>query len=120
MSEEQKKKGTTVSVSISTISGAGFPEVFCIETDSLLKLLDHIGAVEQALLQADYSPPRRRPKGAKKDPLADVPEETDQRGHIYKTCPIHGTQMPKRSKNGQTWFSHQLPDGTWCKGSANN
>jgi len=31
-------------------------------------------------------------------------------------CSIHRVQMAKRSKDGATWFSHRLTDGSWCKG----
>jgi hypothetical protein len=31
------------------------------------------------------------------------------------TCPIHGVEMQKWSKNGRTWYSHRWDDG-WCNG----
>ena len=31
-------------------------------------------------------------------------------------CPIHQCSMARREKDGQVWFSHKVPDGTWCKG----
>jgi len=31
-------------------------------------------------------------------------------------CSIHGVQMTKREKDGQTWYSHRLDDGSWCNG----
>lgn len=31
-------------------------------------------------------------------------------------CPIHGTPMQKREKQGDTWFSHRLPGGGYCRG----
>jgi hypothetical protein len=32
-------------------------------------------------------------------------------------CVMHDCAMKQTSKNGQTWFSHRLPDGHgWCKG----
>lgn len=33
-------------------------------------------------------------------------------------CSIHKTKMRQYSKNGQTWYSHRLPDGSWCNGKA--
>ena len=35
-------------------------------------------------------------------------------------CPIHSCQMTmkKNQKTGQTFFSHRLPDGSWCNGKA--
>jgi len=31
-------------------------------------------------------------------------------------CSIHNVQMRLRIKNGDQWYSHQLANGTWCKG----
>lgn len=31
-------------------------------------------------------------------------------------CPIHNLQMRKHTKGNTSWYSHQLPDGTWCRG----
>lgn len=34
-----------------------------------------------------------------------------------KICPVHqGTTMYEHNKNGKTWFSHKLADGTYCNG----
>lgn len=33
-----------------------------------------------------------------------------------KVCPIHGVAMKKREKYGDVWYSHQLADGSWCRG----
>lgn len=31
-------------------------------------------------------------------------------------CPIHQLTMNKYEKDGRSWFSHKLPDNTWCRG----
>ena len=31
-------------------------------------------------------------------------------------CTIHGTPMTRREKDGQVWYSHKLPDGSYCRG----
>jgi hypothetical protein len=31
-------------------------------------------------------------------------------------CNKHGVQMRRNHKNGRSWWSHRLADGTWCKG----
>jgi hypothetical protein len=32
-------------------------------------------------------------------------------------CAVHHVRMPRHEgQNGQTWFSHKSPDGTWCRG----
>ena len=33
------------------------------------------------------------------------------------TCSIHGETMLVRRKDGDAWYSHRLPDGTWCRGA---
>ena len=33
-----------------------------------------------------------------------------------KLCPIHQCEMKKFEKNGKSWFSHKLDDGSWCNG----
>jgi len=34
-----------------------------------------------------------------------------------KECPIHGVAMKRRTgSDGTAWYSHKLPDGSWCKG----
>lgn len=32
-------------------------------------------------------------------------------------CTIHNTPMQLRHKDGDQWYSHKLPDGSWCKGA---
>jgi hypothetical protein len=31
-------------------------------------------------------------------------------------CPIHNVPMKRYTKGNQSWLSHQLADGTWCRG----
>jgi hypothetical protein len=33
-----------------------------------------------------------------------------------KQCPIHQCWMNRYEKEGKTWFSHKLDDGSWCYG----
>jgi hypothetical protein len=33
------------------------------------------------------------------------------------TCSIHGETMLVRRKDGDAWYSHRLPNGTWCRGA---
>jgi len=33
-----------------------------------------------------------------------------------KQCPIHQCQMNHYEKEGKSWFSHKLDDGSWCYG----
>ena len=31
-------------------------------------------------------------------------------------CAIHNVPMKQHSKGNQSWYSHQTPDGEWCRG----
>jgi hypothetical protein len=33
-----------------------------------------------------------------------------------KLCPIHQREMKHREKDGKSWFSHKVDDGSWCYG----
>jgi hypothetical protein len=46
--------------------------------------------------------------GAKKKPAASP---------MTAVCSLHGETMVRRQKDGDTWYSHRLPDGTWCRGA---
>jgi hypothetical protein len=32
-------------------------------------------------------------------------------------CQVHQVQMRRNEKDGRSWFSHQAPEGGWCKGT---
>ena len=36
-----------------------------------------------------------------------------------KECPIHKVMMSRKTKGKGSWYSHQLDDGTWCRGEVN-
>jgi len=44
------------------------------------------------------------------------PQSTTKATQSQDWCPIHQTAMPLNTKNGRTWRSHRLDDGSWCKG----
>ena len=31
-------------------------------------------------------------------------------------CQVHQVQMRRNEKDGRSWYSHQAPEGGWCKG----
>lgn len=51
-------------------------------------------------------------------PKADAPADvlTDDAGKRYRVCEAHQARMYEKAGKGGTWYSHQLADGTWCKG----
>jgi hypothetical protein len=44
-------------------------------------------------------------------------EKTSAAGSPQVMCTLHGQPMTLRRKDGDTWYSHRLPDGSWCKGA---
>jgi hypothetical protein len=46
-------------------------------------------------------------------PKADPGKTVD---HEEGTCPVHQTIMTRFTKDNRSWYSHKLPDGSWCKG----
>jgi len=46
---------------------------------------------------------------------AGLSQEQEKRPVI---CSIHGVEMGRHEKGGDTWYSHRLADGSWCKGGA--
>jgi hypothetical protein len=48
-------------------------------------------------------------------PVAEKPASQSQdRGKDF--CAIHQTTMKLNQKDGRSWYSHRLDDGTYCKG----
>ena len=56
-------------------------------------------------------------------PLTEIPTErtaemtTEAAAAASVQCSKHNVPMKLRTKGGDQWYSHQLPDGTWCKGA---
>lgn len=42
--------------------------------------------------------------------------ERNNHGRATKPCPIHRCQMKSYQRDGKSWFSHKLDDGSWCNG----
>jgi hypothetical protein len=57
----------------------------------------------------------QQPAPVKSANSADAPApETPATG--LPVCPIHGTFLQRFEREGRTWHSHKLADGSWCKG----
>ena len=56
-------------------------------------------------------------------PLAQPPTEPPNQGTVEPVpdanpyCHMHKVPLKKFSKDGRTWYSHKLADGSWCKGT---
>lgn len=44
-------------------------------------------------------------------------EMTTEAAAASVICSIHNVPMKLRIKDGDQWYSHRLPDGSWCKGN---
>jgi hypothetical protein len=47
-------------------------------------------------------------------PAPPAPKPPQPQGTSW--CAIHDVAMPQTTKEGRSWYSHRLDDGTWCKG----
>jgi hypothetical protein len=47
---------------------------------------------------------------------APAQSPTQSPGQPEGWCSKHSLQMTQNHKNGRSWWSHRLADGTWCKG----
>jgi len=51
--------------------------------------------------------------------LAQYPVETPAASTAQPPegwCAVHNVQMRRNEKDGRSWYSHQAPEGGWCKG----
>jgi len=81
-------------------------EQFVIRTDDWSEMTEYI-LKAKALLPTENAFPDDEGN------FAHTPEQVEKPKDV---CPIHSESMRKFTKNGQSWFSHRLPDGTWCNG----
>ena len=81
-------------------------------------LEEQVAATVQAAMpaQATASPNGTGPAadGRHTPPLPPASERTNDMDPSW--CPIHQCQMPQRSNERGSWYSHRLPSGVYCKG----
>ena len=103
----------------------GFDCMLTLRATSGAELLPKVGQVIEWAKAKGYKPTvngygRGNGNGhAAPKPKGDAGGDalTDEKGKQYKMCETHQARMYARTgKDGQTWYSHQLADGTWCKG----
>ena len=78
----------------------GFVCQITLRSETGLDLLEKADAALSFLLDQGYSP-------------------CDNNNYLHKDtrwCPIHQCEMRRREKDGQSWYSHSLEDGGWCRG----
>jgi len=81
---------------------SGFICQITLRGDTGRDLLEKASAALAYLLEQGYSP-------------------CENNNHPYtngdiRLCPIHNAEMKRREKDGKTWYSHRLEDGSWCRG----
>ena len=80
---------------------------------------DNIGAGQRGTLVLTKEPHRHSPKGnigidQRATPITETTAEAAAADSVI--CSIHKAEMQLRTKNGGQWYSHQSPDGSWCRG----
>jgi len=104
-----------VSWNVRYVSPGGFSCQLTLRGDSGADLLPRTVAALAWLTEHGCTPNGARPlegyQGANPQP---VPHPASDKAW----CDIHNCEMKRREKDGQTWYSHRLRDGTWCRGTA--
>ena len=107
------------SATIRALDPAGFDVLLTLRGDSGAELLPRLSSAVDWLRAQGYTPVRNGHQEAAQQQTGDTESDvlTDDRGKRYKVCAKHDAKMyEKTGKDGQRWYSHQLADGTWCKG----
>ena len=104
------------------------PEIIFTESPASwnTKYLDPNGFICQLTLRSDTGKELLEKVSGALIHLMDngcTPYNYTQNGGSKKTawCSIHQAEMKMFSKdNGSSWYSHKLPDGSWCYGKTKN
>ncbi len=88
----------------------GFPcELTLTDSDTKTLMTRALAALEWLASQG-FEPPGTATATPAKAPT--LPDGTPDPAW----CAVHGVAMTRRERDGQVWYSHKLPDGTYCKG----
>lgn len=83
----------------------GFSCMLTLRSESGLDLLSKADAALTFLREKGYSPDNNN----NHHPTGDT-----------QTCPIHKVPMRRYEKDGRSWYSHRLENGSWCRGKEKN
>jgi hypothetical protein len=81
------------------VTPTGFVCQITLRSENELDLLEKANATLSFLLEQGYSPC-----------------DNNNNHKDTRWCPIHQCEMRQREKDGQTWYSHRLEEGSWCWG----
>lgn len=86
---------------------SGFECVLTLESASGVEVLQKAQAALVRLSESGCTPLHN----------PQVPSAANAEAKAEKVmCPIHNVPMREWKKDGRTWHSHKLEDGSWCKG----
>ena len=85
----------------SYVTPEGFTCRITLRGENGKDLLEKVGIALTFLIEHGYTP--------------DTGTHRNGKGE-GKPCPIHQCWMKRYEKEGKTWFSHKLDDGSWCYG----
>ncbi len=86
----------------SYITPEGFVCRITLRGDNGRDLLEKATIALAFLLENGFLPAEQKPNHG-----------ADNKGNI---CPLHGCEMKHYEREGRTWYSHRLQDGSWCRG----
>lgn len=93
------------------IDPSGFECQLTLRAGSGADLLKKAGAALGVLVAAGCTPAMAKPtNGNGNGHPADHP--------AIMVCELHNAEMKKHERDGQTWYSHKLATGDYCKGKA--
>jgi len=91
------------------ISTEGYPCMLTLRAVSGMDLLEKAGSALSYLREHGFLPD----PGYRKNGNGNGGNHSNGDS---KVCPIHQVEMRKFEKDGRSWYSHKLEEGSWCKG----
>ena len=88
------------------ISPEGFFCMLTLRGNGGMELLERTNAAIAYLVNHGYKPDDR--KNNNHHSTGDT-----------QICPIHKCEMRRYEKDGRSWYSHRLDNGSWCRGKQN-
>lgn len=130
MARETEQKPTATSPTVTTTHAhvrartpSGLEVTFTLtNTGDYSDLLAAIARIETKLLEVDYTAPPVPQAPARRNGSGitayrqGLQVQRDSEGQEFKTCGKHNAKMLQRQSGDDTWYSHRLPDGNWCRG----
>jgi hypothetical protein len=91
----------------------GFSCQLTLRGENGAELLPKTAVAIEWLQKNGCTPNGAKPTVAKGNGKAASDNGADGRLHW---CYTHETPLKRHEKDGQVWYSHKAPDGSWCRG----